>query len=210
MVRVKICGITNLEDARAALDAGADELGFNFWKGSRRHIRPEAARRIIDELASSILCVGVFVDEEGPEAVARAASESGVGAVQLHGSESPEFCTRLRELRVIKAMRVGPDFRIESVADYPAEAILLDAYSEQSRGGTGRTFDWSLARRARVLAPRLYLAGGLTPENVGDAIAEVGPFAVDVCSGVEVSPGRKDAARVRAFVEAARASELKT
>lgn len=210
MTRVKVCGITNLEDALAALEAGADLLGFNFWKGSSRYVSPETARRIIGELPASVLCVGVFVDEDGPEAVARTAAEGGVGAVQLHGSESPEFCARLGDIKVIKALRVGADFSVERVADYRTDAILLDAYSEKMMGGTGETFDWTLARRARELVGKLYLAGGLTPENVRDAVGEVGPFAVDVCSGVEIAPGRKDAGRVRAFVAAVRSAELKT
>jgi phosphoribosylanthranilate isomerase len=203
MVRVKICGITNLEDALDAVGAGADALGFNFWRGSKRCVRPRVARRIVEALPPEILCVGVFVNEDG-EAVRRIAEESGVGAVQLHGDESPEYCAGLRGLSVIKALRVGADFQPERAADYGTDAILLDAYAEGAPGGTGQTFDWSLARAARERVPRLYLAGGLTPENVGAAVAAVAPFAVDVCSGVERAPGRKDAARVREFVRAAR------
>lgn len=207
MVVVKICGITNLADALAALEAGADALGFNFWRGSRRFVEPRAAGEIIRALPSSVVCVGVFVDEEGPESVARAAGVSGVGAVQLHGAESPEYCAALEGLTVIKALRVGPGFRVESAAEYPADAILLDAFADGVPGGTGKTFDWAVARDTVARVARLYLAGGLTPENVGAAVAAVGPYAVDVCSGVESAPGRKDAGLVRAFVRAARRQE---
>lgn len=206
VTRIKVCGITNVEDALAAVEAGADELGFNFWRGSKRFVEPRAARGIIEALPGGVGCVGVFVNEE-PEALARAAEESGVGAVQLHGEESPDYCASLTSLRVIKALRVGPGFTAESAAVYRTDSLLLDAYAEGTQGGTGRTFDWSLARAARERVARLYLAGGLTPENVAAAIENVGPYALDVCSGVEASPGRKDRRLVVEFVRAARAAE---
>ena len=210
MVKVKVCGITNLDDALAALAAGADALGFNFYRRSPRYIAPEAARRIISELPpDAALCVGVFVNEDSAATVARMAAESGVGAVQLHGDETPEYCAELSAHRVIKALRVGKDFAPERATEYRAESILLDAFSASARGGTGETFDWELARRTREVVGQLYLAGGLTVENVADAIAAVRPYAVDVCSGVELAPGRKDAARMRAFVAAVRAWEKK-
>jgi phosphoribosylanthranilate isomerase len=211
MVKVKVCGITNLEDALSAVAAGADALGFNFYRRSPRYIAPEDARRIISELprAAGVLCVGVFVNEESAAMVARIARESGVAAVQLHGDETPEYCAELSAYRVIKALRVGKDFAPEQATEYLAESILLDAFSTRGRGGTGETFDWELARRTREVVPQLYLAGGLSVENVCDAIAAVRPYAVDVCSGVELAPGRKDAARVRAFVSAVRAWEKK-
>jgi len=205
MVKVKICGITNLEDALLSVEAGADALGFNFYPLSPRYITPEDARRIIAELPPSTFCVGVFVNEESPGAVARLAARSGVGAVQLHGDESPEYCAALGEQRVIKALRVGKDFVPEGAARYRAESILLDAFGASARGGTGETFDWALARKTREVVAQLYLAGGLTPENIAEAIAAVAPYAVDVCSGVELAPGRKDMARVRAFISAVRA-----
>jgi phosphoribosylanthranilate isomerase len=203
-MKVKICGITNLEDALAAAEAGADMLGFNFYRRSPRYIAPQAARRIVEQLPAGVLSVGVFVNEEGPGEVLRLASEAGVGAAQLHGAETPEFCAALGGLMTIKALRVGEDFEVESVNAYPAAAVLLDAHVRGAWGGTGRTFDWGLARRARRLVPRLILAGGLTPENVAEAVRAVGPFAVDACSGVEVAPGRKGAALIRRFVAAAR------
>ncbi|HJR06159.1 MAG TPA: phosphoribosylanthranilate isomerase [Pyrinomonadaceae bacterium] len=207
MVKVKVCGITNLEDALAALEAGADALGFNFYARSPRYIAPEDARRIIRALPASMFCVGVFVNEVDAETVAGKAETAGVAAVQLHGDESPEYCAALGVHRVIKALRVGEDFAPEQAAQFPSESILLDAYSPRARGGTGETFDWELARRTRELVAQLYLAGGLTPDNVASAITAVRPFAVDVCSGVELAAGQKDAVRMRAFVAAVRACE---
>jgi phosphoribosylanthranilate isomerase len=210
MVKVKVCGITNLEDARAALAAGADALGFNFYTCSPRYITPEDARKIISELPrEAVLCVGVFVNEESAATLARMAERAGVAAVQLHGDESPEYCAELSEQRVIKALRVGKDFAPEQARAYRAESILLDAFNARARGGTGETFDWELARRTREVVAQLYLAGGLTVENVADAIAAVRPYAVDVCSGVELAPGRKDTERLRAFVAAVRGAEKK-
>lgn len=201
---VKICGITNLEDAWTALSAGADALGFNFYRRSSRFITPAAARRIIEELPSSVLAVGVFVNEGEPEDVLRIASEARVSAVQLHGDESPAYCRALGSRMVIKALRVGSDFVPESVLAYETDAILLDAFDRHARGGTGRVFDWQLARRTSRLVPKLFLAGGLTVENVSDAIAAARPYAVDACSGLEHAPGRKDATRVQAFIKAAK------
>lgn len=204
MVFVKICGITNLEDALAALSAGADALGFNFYSRSSRFITPARARRIIEELPSEALSVGVFVNESEPEEVKRMADEAGVRAVQLHGDESPAYCRALRERFVIKALRVGADFRPESVLEYETDAILLDAFDRDARGGTGRVIDWRLARRTSELVPKLFLAGGLTVENVTEAIAAARPYAVDACSGLECAPGRKDAQRVQTFIRAAK------
>lgn len=201
MVFVKICGITNLEDARAAASAGADALGFNFYRGSSRFITPAAARRIIEELPEGLLSVGVFVNESGPEEVERIAQAAGVGAVQLHGDESPAYCHALSDRFVIKALRVGPDFTPENVLAYRTSAILLDAFAPQARGGTGRVIDWTVARRTRALVPKLFLAGGLTVENIREAIAAAHPYAVDACSGLERAPGRKDARRMQAFIK---------
>lgn len=204
MVRVKICGITNLDDALAASAAGADALGFNFWPGSSRYIEPGEARAIIERLPERVVSVGVFVNEDSPEVVERIADEAGVGVVQLHGDETEDFCRALAGREVIKAVRVDEDFRPETVARYETQAVLLDAFCREARGGTGKTFDWALARASCRLVKRLYLAGGLTPDNVGAAVAAVRPYAVDACSGVERAPGLKDAARVRAFVAAVR------
>jgi phosphoribosylanthranilate isomerase len=204
MARVKICGITNLEDALAALEAGADMLGFNFYERSPRHIEPLEARRIVEELPEGAVCVGVFVNEAAPEAVERKASEAGVGVVQLHGDETPEFCAALRGMLTVKALRVGPGYGVERAARFGTDAVLLDAYVADAFGGTGHTFDWKLARRTRERVAKLYLAGGLRPENVAEAVEAVRPFAVDVCSGVETSPGRKSPQLMRRFVERVR------
>ena len=207
MALIKICGITNASDALAAVEAGADLLGFNFYPKSPRYVSPDEARRIVEMLPESVARVGVFVNADAPETVARIVSESGVGAAQLHGDETPEFCARLGGVSVIKALRVGRGFSFERALLYKTDALLLDAYDKDAFGGTGRTFDWSLARAAREVVPKLFLAGGLTPENVAEAIRAVGPFAVDVCSGVETSPGRKSHSLMRHFVEAVREAE---
>lgn len=201
---VKICGITNLEDARAAVRAGADALGFNFYHRSVRYITPRDARKIIEQLPSRVLTVGVFVNESEPEQVARLADTAGVEAVQLHGDESPAYCRELKNRFRIKALRVDAGFTPESAARYETEAILLDAFDKKTRGGTGRTFDWELAGRTRKLVQKLFLAGGLSPENVAEAIRAVRPFAVDACSSLESAPGKKDASRVSSFIAAAR------
>ncbi|MGH9904841.1 MAG: phosphoribosylanthranilate isomerase [Pyrinomonadaceae bacterium] len=203
---VKICGITNLEDALQAIDAGADALGFNFYRPSPRYIEPRAARSIIDRLPAEIPTVGVFVNEETPETVERIATEAGIKELQLHGDESPDYCQALAQRSVIKVFRVSEDFLPEQTAAYEVQAVMLDAFDHQLRGGTGRTIDWSMARKTRELAPKLFLAGGLSPENVAEAIKEVEPYGVDACSSLEISPGKKTPSRVTAFVKAVRAT----
>ncbi|MBC7932868.1 MAG: phosphoribosylanthranilate isomerase [Rubrivivax sp.] len=207
MTQVKICGITNTEDALAAIEAGAELLGFNFYRKSPRCVSPEDARRMVEQLPEHVKGVGVFVNEDA-EGVARIASDAGIATVQLHGDESPELCATLRDLSIIKALRVGKDFRIEDVAKFETDAVLLDAYVKDFRGGTGHTFDWSIARRTRDVVRRLVLAGGLTPENVAAAVKYVRPYAVDVCSGVETAPGRKSFHLMQRFVEAVREVEV--
>ena len=200
MTRVKVCGVTSLEDALASVEAGADILGFNFYARSPRYVTPAAARAIVERLPPGVECVGVFVNEASPADVARIAREAGVGAAQLHGAESPEYCRGLAGLKTIKALRVGPDFTPGAAAAYPTDAVLLDAYVAGEWGGTGHTIDWTLARLTREAVPRLFLAGGLRPDNIAEAVAAVGPYAVDVCSGVETAPGRKSLPLLRRFV----------
>lgn len=204
MVFVKVCGITNLEDALSAVEAGADALGFNFYRRSPRYISVEAAREIIEQLPEAMMSVGVFVNEGEPDEVARIADLAGLKAVQLHGDESPQYCRALKGRFVIKALRVGDHFDPQSVKEYETDAVLLDAFAKEMRGGTGRAFDWSVARQVRELVPRLFLAGGLSPENVCQAIASVNPYGVDACSRLESAPGRKVGERVRAFLAAVR------
>jgi phosphoribosylanthranilate isomerase len=197
-VKVKICGVRGRDEARAAVEAGADALGFNLWPNSPRYVAPGIARELIRELPPFVASVGVFVNE-GEEVIQRLASELGLSAVQLHGDESPEFCARLSSMRVIKALRVGPGFDVASIKAYRVNAVLLDTSVKNSYGGTGRSFDWSVAVEAKRWAP-IILAGGLTVENVEDAIRAVRPFAVDVCSGVEAEPGWKDLVKLREFL----------
>ena len=202
MVHVKICGITNLDDALASIDAGAHALGFNYYRQSPRYIEPAAARIIIEQLPASTLCVGVFVNLPDGE-VRRLAGEAGVQAVQLHGDESPAYCQELQDLFVIKALRVNSDFQPEDAARYETESVLLDAFSPVVFGGAGQSFDWSIAARTRPLVNKLFLAGGLNESNVAAAIEAVQPYAVDACSGLESAPGRKDMDKVRAFINTA-------
>ncbi len=202
MTLIKICGITNLNDAHAAVAAGADALGFNFYKPSPRYISPANAREIINTLPDSILTVGVFVNEGSPDAVRAIASEAGVKAIQLHGDESPDYCRALNS--VIKTFAVSDNFDMDQIRAYEVDAIMLDTKDNRLRGGTGRVFDWSIARQVSQLVPKLYLAGGLSPENVGEAVTMVHPYAVDTCSAVEDKPGIKNHERMRVFVGAVR------
>jgi phosphoribosylanthranilate isomerase len=204
MTFIKICGITNIDDARAAVAAGADALGFNFYTPSPRYIAPPAACEIVEQLPSSILTVGVFVNEETPESVKKIASEAGVTAFQLHGDESPAYCRELSDRYVIKTLTVSGDFDIEMVQHYDVKAIMLDTRDNNLRGGTGRVFDWSVAIEVNKVAAKLFLAGGLSPENISEAIELVRPYAVDACSALEDRPGIKNHDRMRAFVELAR------
>jgi phosphoribosylanthranilate isomerase len=201
MVKVKICGITNLEDALIAVEAGADALGFVFFRGSPRYIGPEQAAAIICQLPPFVQMVGLFVNEE-LATVNSVADQCGLDLVQLHGEETPDYCTAVKR-RIIKAFRVKDYSSLDDMANYSVAACLLDAWSPAAHGGTGTTFNWEIAARAAA-SHRIVLAGGLTPENVAGAVAAVKPYAVDVSSGVESSPGKKDAVLIRAFVAAAR------
>ncbi len=198
MVRVKICGITNLEDARAAIDLGADALGFNFYRHSPRYIEPANAKPIIELLPPLISLVGIFVDEFSPDRILKLARAVGIGSVQLHGTESPEYVKKLAELRTIKAFRVDEKFDPAQLLAFNVGAYLLDAYDPKLMGGTGKTFNWDVAVEAKVHG-RVILAGGLTPVNVREAILKVQPYGIDVCSGVESTPGLKDASKMAAL-----------
>ena len=208
MTLVKICGITNLPDALAAVEAGADLLGFNFYPASPRYIEPRKAREIIDQLPRHVLTVGVFVNQETPDSLRQIATEAGVGALQLHGDESPAYCQELADLYVIKVLAVRKKFNVQLAAGYDVKAIMLDASDKKLRGGTGRVFDWSVAKEVRKLVPRLFLAGGLSTENVQQAISLVNPYGVDACSSLEDVPGKKNHQRLRAFVKSIRDVKL--
>jgi phosphoribosylanthranilate isomerase len=205
MTRVKICGITNVDDALAAVRYGADALGFVFYPKSPRHITPEEARKIVAELPPFVTTVGVFVDES-PGDVERLLDFVGLDCAQIHGEETPEDCRIGR--KVIKAIRVREGRDVERIKDYlqVASAFLLDAYLPEAPGGTGRKFNWEHAARAKEFGRPVILAGGLTPENVEEAIKQVEPYAVDVSSSVEAEKGRKDHAKLRLFIERAKAA----
>lgn len=212
-VRIKICGITNADDAEAAAEAGADALGFVFYGKSLRFISPEDAGSIITKLPPFITAVGVFVDET-IEAIDRTIKAARLTCVQLHGDETPEFCAeaaRTTGVAVIKAFRVSSTDDVLRLKEYKdsASAFLLDAFNVDARGGTGKTFDWKIAVEAKKYG-RIILSGGLIPENVGTALQTVAPYAVDVSSGVEASPGRKDHAKIRRFIAEIRKDTVKT
>jgi phosphoribosylanthranilate isomerase len=209
-VKVKICGITNWTDARRAVEAGAQFLGFNFYPPSPRYIQPAAARRIVRRLPKRISVVGVFVNET-EETMLATARKVGLDYLQLHGEESPEIVGRLkRKVPVIKAIRVRDSFRPAQIAAFGrASALLLDGFDKRHYGGTGKSFKWKLARGANRGA-RIFLAGGLTPDNVAAAIHTTNPYAVDVCSGVEERPGRKDPARIVALMWAVKSAGRKS
>ena len=203
MTLVKICGITNAEDARAAADAGADAVGLIFAQSPRR-VSVEEARRISLALPEKILRVGVFVDEE-PAEILRISRETGLDLAQLHGDETPEDVTAIRQggVKVMKALRVRDAGSLEALDEYEADLILLDAHSERARGGTGQRFDWEVAKSSTG-RDNIVVSGGLGPENVREAIEFFEPYGVDASSSLEDGPGRKNGERVRRFVLAAR------
>ena len=205
MTRVKICGITSAEDALAAVEAGADALGFIFVPGTPRLVLPEIVEGIVAGLPPFVTPVGVFMDQPLEE-VLRIATRCNLQAIQLHGGE-PEAFSRRIPLKVIKAIRVRDAADLRPMATYPAHAFLLDAFVEGRPGGTGNTICWDLAAQAKGRAP-LILSGGLRPDTVGPAIRRVRPYGVDVSSGVEVRPGRKDHQKVREFIAAVRRADL--
>jgi phosphoribosylanthranilate isomerase len=203
MTLVKICGITNAGDARVAADAGADAVGLIFAESPRR-VNFEEARRISLALPENIVRVGVFVDEE-PTEILRISREVGLDLAQLHGDETPEVVTAIRQggVKVMKALRVRDALSLEALDEYEADLILLDAYSERARGGTGQRFDWEVAKSSTG-SDNIVVSGGLGPENVREAIEFFEPYGVDASSSLEDGPGRKNGERVRRFVLAAR------
>jgi phosphoribosylanthranilate isomerase len=206
--KIKFCGITTLADARLAADAGAWAIGLIFWAGSPRRCDPVTATEIATALKRRVETVGVFVNPTLDE-LARTADSVGLTILQLHGEEGPSFCAeaaRRTGCRVIKAARVRSGADIQALVPFNTDYHLLDSHVAGRRGGSGETFDWGLARAHRGAVP-VILSGGLRPDNVAEAIAAVQPFAVDVASGVEASPGRKDPAKLRAFAEAVRSAD---
>jgi phosphoribosylanthranilate isomerase len=200
--RVKICGITNIEDAHAAADLGADALGFIFVPDTPRYVKPQVAERIISHLPPFITTVGVFADAP-LETISQTIRVCGLNVVQLHGSETPEYCSEVgarNRVPLIKAFRIKDRHSLSPIPKYEVSAYLLDTYVKSKKGGTGETFNWDLAEEAKAYG-KIIIAGGLTPRNVAQAIRHVRPYAVDASSGVESSPGKKDHAKIKAFIE---------
>ena len=204
--RVKICGITRPEDAQLAVELGAAALGFNFYAPSPRYIEPGAARHIVLKLPPFVTSVGVFADETDLVQVLERAGMAGVGCVQLHGQSHSVLDDARQVLPVIVAVGVSGAFSPQSLSGMRASAFLLDASHPDLHGGTGTTFDWGIAKEVKRYGT-IILAGGLTPENVGQAIRKVRPYAVDVASGVESAPGIKDPAKLRAFFKAVKQAD---
>ena len=202
LTKVKICGITRMEDALAAAAAGADALGFMFYEASPRRVAFDVAAKIIRELPPFLARVGVFVNPS-PDDVGRAIEDCRIDTLQFHGEETPEFCAQFG-LRIIKAFRVRDAESLSALPAYVGATCLLDSFVAGQHGGTGATFNWDLAAQTVKAGRRVLLAGGLTAENAAEAVRRVRPYGLDVSSGVEAKPGVKDAAKVRAFIAAAK------
>lgn len=207
-IRIKICGITRFEDAKVAASLGVDALGFIFCRKSPRYIKPEEAAGIISQLPPFISRVGVFVDEE-LEKVAAVTQITGIDTIQLHGTESPRYCRKLA-LPIIKAFSIEPTSNLSLLDQYQVTGFLLDTWASGRHGGTGRTFDWSIAADACMKYDYVILAGGLNPSNLEDALATVHPYGVDLNSGVEIKPGIKNPHKMRDAVQVIRAWERGT
>jgi phosphoribosylanthranilate isomerase len=201
-VKVKTCGVTSVSDAQAAVEAGTDAIGLMFYDGSPRRVLLETAQQIAASLPPSVLRVGVFVDPK-PADVFTAIQLCGLTLLQFHGAETQQFCQQFG-IMTMKAFRVKDADSLAPLAYFGADAFLLDSYVPDKAGGTGETFNWDLAVEAKKFGRPIFLAGGLTPENVASAIRAAQPYAVDVSSGVEFSPGKKDPEKIRAFIAAAR------
>ncbi len=203
MIKVKICGITNAADAKAAVDAGADYIGFVFAP-SPRQASPDEVKKIVESIPLSVSTVGVFVDEDR-ERVEKIVADCRLSYVQFHGEEPPELCNDFGS-RAIKAVRVRDELSLAGLEDYRVAAFLLDSYASDKAGGTGKTFSWDIAVKAKTLGKPIILSGGLNKDNVTDAITTVRPYAVDVSSGVESSPGRKDHKLLTEFIHLAKST----
>lgn len=199
MTRVKICGITNVDDALMASDMGAAAVGFIFYPGSRRHIEPGPAARIASLLPSNVVKAGVFVNQE-VDFIGNVMKTAGLDLAQIHGDETPRFCSQIPGV-YMKAIRVKNADSLKEIDGYDSEFALLDTFADRQFGGTGRTFDWDLLRGIDLKGKKLFLSGGLNSGNVAEAIGAANPYAVDVCSGVEKKPGVKDARKLKQFME---------
>ena len=207
MVKVKICGITNLEDARVSADAGCDALGFVFYKKSPRYISPKRAGDIIKSLPPHIIKIGIFVNAQ-EQTIKRIAKKCSLNMLQFHGSESPEFCERFRGYKIIKAFRINGAIDIKTVSRYQTFAYLFDTFSKSKVGGTGKRFNWKLIRHIRNIKRPVFLSGGLNVKNVKEAIKSVRPDWVDVSSSVEIKLGKKDHKKVKKFIDTVKKTAL--
>jgi phosphoribosylanthranilate isomerase len=203
MTRVKICGITEFEDARDAALLGANAIGLNFYPSSPRYIEPARAAKIVEKLPPFVTIVGIFVNHPDPQNLEDFALSLGLHAVQLHGNETPDYCSMIQRVKVIKTFRVDRNFRVDTLRTYGSGTFLLDGCSP----GTGKTFDWEHAFGANAFGS-IIIAGGLNPENVGEVVGALHPFAVDVASGVESKPGKKDYEKMRRFIEAVQRADV--
>ena len=202
MVKIKICGITNLGDAQGAIRAGCDAIGFIFYKNSLRYLTPLKAKKIIQELPKNIIKIGVFVNAR-EETIRRVARLCKLDILQFHGSESPEFCGRFKLNKVIKAFRVKEELDLKRILEYKTFAYLFDTFVPSKLGGTGKKFDWKLIRHIDSIKLPVFLSGGLTEKNVQKAIKHVCPAWVDVSTSVEIKPGKKDHKKIKRFIQAA-------
>jgi phosphoribosylanthranilate isomerase len=203
VTRVKICGITELEDARDAALLGASAIGLNFYPNSPRYIEPARAAKIIENLPPFVTVVGIFLNHPHPQNLEDFAVSVGLHAVQLHGNETPDYCSMIQRVKVIKTFRVDRSFRVDTLRTYGSGTFLLDGCAP----GTGTGFDWERAFGANAFGS-IIIAGGLTPENVSGVVSTLHPFAVDVASGVESKPGKKDYEKMRRFIEAVQRADV--
>jgi phosphoribosylanthranilate isomerase len=203
MTRVKICGITEFEDARDAALLGADAIGLNFYPNSPRYIEPARAAKIIEKIPPFVTVVGIFVNHPDPQNLEDFAMSVGLHAVQLHGNETPDYCSMIQRVKVIKSFRVDSNFRVDTLRSFGSGTFLLDGCVP----GTGKTFEWNHAIGANAFGS-IIIAGGLNPDNVYEVVTTLHPFAVDVASGVESRPGKKDYEKMRRFIEAVQRADV--
>lgn len=203
MVKIKICGITNLEDALNSVKAGCNALGFVFYRKSPRYITPKKAVQIIKDIPAHILKIGVFVNAK-EKTIKRIARLCNLDMLQFHGNESPEFCERFKGYKIIKAFRVKDRIKLENLLNYKIFAYLFDTFVKSKLGGTGRKFNWARVRHLKGLRKPIFLSGGINTKNVTKAIKQVRPDWLDVSTSVEIKPGKKDHRKVKKFIQTVR------
>ena len=206
MVRVKVCGITNLKDALTCVQADCDALGFIFYKKSKRYISPEKARAIIREIPKRVKKIGVFVNSR-QEAIKRIAKLCSLDILQFHGNESPEFCRKFKNYKIVKVFRIKNRIDIKDILKYNTFGYLFDAFSSEKYGGTGKKFNWGLLRYIKDIKKPVFLSGGINEKNVRKAINSVHPDWVDASSSLEIKPGRKNSEKVRRFIKEAKTNK---